>query len=53
MNTKANPFIKWVGGKGQLIELLGAKREMFIAVHQHYNEKNLDPIESERTFIYL
>ena len=22
MNTKAKPFIKWVGGKGQLIEQL-------------------------------
>lgn len=25
MNTKAKPFIKWVGGKGQLIEQLEAK----------------------------
>ena len=24
-NTKAKPFIKWVGGKGQLIEQLEAK----------------------------
>ena len=25
MNSKAKPFIKWVGGKGQLIEQLEAK----------------------------
>ena len=25
MSTKAKPFIKWVGGKGQLIEQLEAK----------------------------
>ena len=25
MNTKAKPFIKWVGGKGQLIEQLEKK----------------------------
>ena len=25
VNTKAKPFIKWVGGKGQLIEQLEAK----------------------------
>lgn len=25
MKTKAKPFIKWVGGKGQLIEQLEAK----------------------------
>ena len=25
MNTKAKPFIKWVGGKGQLIEQLEQK----------------------------
>lgn len=25
MNIKAKPFIKWVGGKGQLIEQLEAK----------------------------
>ena len=25
MNTKAKPFIKWVGGKAQLIEQLEAK----------------------------
>ena len=25
MNTKAKPFVKWVGGKGQLIEQLEAK----------------------------
>ena len=25
MNTKAKPFIKWVGGNGQLIEQLEAK----------------------------
>ena len=25
MNTKAKPFFKWVGGKGQLIEQLEAK----------------------------
>lgn len=34
MNTKAKPFIKWVGGKGQLIEQLEAKREMFMVVRQ-------------------
>ena len=133
MNTKAKPFIKWVGGKGQLIEQLEAKlpadfdnwdnatyiepfvgggamlfymlqkhpnikravindinsdlitcyrtvrdnveelipalqeiqtqyyalqgmeakREMFMAVRQRYNEKNLDPIENTVKFFFL
>ena len=133
MNTKAKPFIKWVGGKGQLIEQLEAKlpadfdnwdnatyiepfvgggamlfymlqqhpnikhavindinsdlitcyrtvrdnveelipalqeiqaqyyalqdmeakREMFMAVRQRYNEKNLDPIENTTKFFFL
>ena len=133
MNTKAKPFIKWVGGKGQLIEQLEAnlpadfdnwdnatyiepfigggamlfymlqqhpnikravindinpdlitcyrtvrdnvellipalrdiqaeyhalsdmeaKREMFMAVRQSYNEKNLDPIENTVKFFFL
>lgn len=133
MNTKAKPFIKWVGGKGQLIEQLEgklpadfdnwdnatyiepfvgggamlfymlqqhpnikravindinsdlitcyrtvrdnvdelipvlqdiqaqyyalpdmeAKREMFMAVRQRYNEKNLDPIENTAKFFFL
>ena len=133
MNTKAKPFIKWVGGKGQLIEQLEqklpadfdnwdnatyiepfvgggamlyymlqqhpnikravindinsdlitcyktvrdnveqlisalheiqeqyytlqdmeAKREMFIAVRERYNEKNLDPIENTTKFFFL
>ena len=133
MNTKAKPFIKWVGGKGQLIEQLEAKlpadfdnwdnatyiepfvgggamlfymlqkhpnikravindinsdlitcyrtvrdnveelipalqeiqtqyyalqgmeakREMFMAVRQRYNEKNLDPIENTTLFFFL
>ena len=129
MNTKAKPFIKWVGGKGQLIEQLEAKlpadlddatyiepfvgggamlfymlqqhpnikravindinsdlvtcyrtvrdnveelipalqdiqaqyyalqdmetkREMFMAVRQRYNEKNLDPIENTSMMIH-
>lgn len=133
MNKKAKPFIKWVGGKGQLIEQLEgklpadfdnwenatyiepfvgggamlfymlqqypnikravindinsdliicyktvrdnveqlipalrdiqaqyyalpdieAKREMFMAVRQRYNEKNLDPIENTAKFFFL
>lgn len=133
MKTKAKPFIKWVGGKGQLIEQLEAKlpadfdnwdnatyiepfvgggamlfymlqqhpnikhavindinsdliicykivrdnveelipalqeiqaqyyalqdmeakREMFMAVRQRYNEKNLDPIENTAKFFFL
>ena len=133
MTTKAKPFIKWVGGKGQLIEQLEAmlpadfdnwdnatyiepfvgggamlyymlqqhpnikravindinsdlitcyktvrdnveqlisalheiqeqyytlqdmeaKREMFIAVRERYNEKNLDPIENTTKFFFL
>ena len=133
MTTKAKPFIKWVGGKGQLIEQLEAKlpadfdnwdnatyiepfvgggamlyymlqqhpnikravindinsdlitcyktvrdnveqlisalheiqeqyytlqdmeakREMFIAVRERYNEKNLDPIENTAKFFFL
>ena len=133
MNSKAKPFIKWVGGKGQLIEQLEAnlpadfdnwdnatyiepfigggamlfymlqqhpnikravindinpdlitcyrtvrdnvellipalrdiqaeyhalsdmeaKREMFMAVRQSYNEKNLDPIENTVKFFFL
>lgn len=133
MNSKAKPFIKWVGGKGQLIEQLEAKlpadfdnwenatyiepfvgggamlfymlqqhpnikravindinsdlvtcyrtvrdnveelipalqdiqaqyyalqdmeakREMFMAVRQRYNEKNLDPIENTAKFFFL
>ena len=133
MNTKAKPFIKWVGGKGQLIEQLEtklpvdfdnwenatyiepfvgggamlfymlqrhqnikravindintdlitcyqtvrnnveqlipalreiqaqyyalsdleAKREMYMAVRQRYNEKNLDPIENTTKFFFL
>lgn len=133
MKTKAKPFIKWVGGKGQLIEQLEAKlpadfdnwdnatyiepfigggamlfymlqqhpnikravindinpdlitcyrtvrdnvellipalrdiqaeyhalsdmeakREMFMAVRQSYNEKNLDPIENTVKFFFL
>lgn len=132
MTTKAKPFIKWVGGKGQLIEQLEAKlpadfdnwdnvtyiepfvgggamlyymlqqhpnikravindinsdlitcyktvrdnveqlisalheiqeqyytlqdmeakREMFIAVRERYNEKNLDPIENTAKFFF-
>ena len=133
MNSKAKPFVKWVGGKGQLIEQLEqklpadfdnwenatylepfvgggamlfymlqqhpnikcavindinsdlitcyrtvrdnverlipslrdiqaeyyalqdmeAKREMFMAVRQRYNEKNLDPIENTAKFFFL
>ena len=133
MNSKAKPFVKWVGGKGQLIEQLeqklpadfdnwenatylepfvgggamlfymlqqhpnikhavindinsdlitcyktvrdnveelipalqdiqaqyydlqdmDAKREMFMAVRQRYNEKNLDPIENTAKFFFL
>lgn len=53
MNIKAKPFVKWVGGKGQLIEQLEAKREMFMSVRQRYNEKNLDPIENTTKFFFL
>ena len=46
MNTKAKPFIKWVGGKGQLIEQLEAKlpadfdnweNATYTYFPQHYN----------------
>ncbi len=30
-----------------------AKREMFMAVRQRYNEKNLDPIENTAKFFFL
>lgn len=51
MNTKAKPFIKWVGGKGQLIEQLEAKYEMFMFILQRYNQKNLDPIKNTTKFV--
>ncbi len=32
---------------------MDAKREMFMAVRQRYNEKNLDPIENTAKFFFL
>ncbi len=37
MNSKAKPFIKWVGGKGQLIEQLEAMlpADLIIGMMRH------------------
>lgn len=32
MNSKAKPFIKWVGGKGQLIEKLEQKLPLTLII---------------------
>lgn len=43
--AKAKPFIKWVGGKGQLLEQLEAlhnieaRQIMFFGIWSHYDKK--------------
>lgn len=47
------PALLEIQNKYYALQDMDAKREMFMAVRQRYNEKNLDPIENTVKFFFL
>ena len=47
------PALQEIQNKYYALQDMDAKRAMFMAVRQRYNEKNLDPIENTVKFFFL
>lgn len=47
------PALQDIQAQYYALQDMEAKREMFMAVRQRYNEKNLDPIENTAKFFFL